>query len=233
MRLRNLLTGISLFFCTLIMAQDSGFSWGISLYPNSSGRRLVALGNYDEQFIRDIEALETTKFSYSTGLVAEWRAEKLGLRIGLNYMNSGYQTIRRDFGADEPNPQNASQIREQFENTYIETPIAFLFSHNLKEGSALFFMLGASLALNLTNQTNTILYFGETTQSERSATEGDFRPFNYAFQSGIGWTTNLGERFTLVVQPHFQFWLKGILEDNLVNRNLYSLGLKTAFMLNN
>ena len=232
MTIKKLLSGLFFFLIgTILLAQDSGFAWGISLYPNSSGRRLVALGNYDEEFVRETEALETTKFSYSAGLIAEWKGEKLGFRTGLNYMQSGYQTIKQLFPTDEPNPDNASHIRQQFNNTYIEAPVEFLFSQSLKEGSALFFMLGASFAVNLSNKTNTILYFGETNQSNSSDTEGDFRPFNYAFQSGMGWKTDIGENFTIVIQPHFQFWLKGLLEDNLVNRNLYSLGLKTAFLI--
>ena len=113
MIVKKLLSG--LFFlglATCLLAQDSGFAWGISLYPNSSGRRLVALGNYDEDFIRDTEALETSRFSYSAGLIAEWKGEKLGFRTGLNYMQSGYQTIKQQFPIDDPNPQNASHIRQ-------------------------------------------------------------------------------------------------------------------------
>ena len=72
MQLKYLLSVFFLISASLSMlAQDSGFSWGISLYPNSSGRRLVALGNYDDEFIRNLEALEMPKFSYSAGLVAE------------------------------------------------------------------------------------------------------------------------------------------------------------------
>ena len=232
MQLKYLLSVFFLISASLSMlAQDSGFSWGISLYPNSSGRRLVALGNYDDEFIRNLEALEMPKFSYSAGLVAEWRAEKLGFRMGLNYTNSGYQTIKQIFPDDEPNPDNASHIRERFHSTYIELPIEFLFSHNLKEGSALFFMLGTSFALNLSNTTQTILYFGETNQSSTADTEGDFNAFNYAFQSGIGWKADIGSRFTLVLQPNFQFWLKGLLQESNVNRNLYALGLKTVVLL--
>jgi hypothetical protein len=51
----------------------------------------------------------------------------------------------------------------------------------------------------------------------------------YSFISGLGWEHHFNG-FTTMIQPTFQFWLSGLLNDPLeqYNRNLYSVGVRTA-----
>ena len=225
---KTLISALFVFFLgNLLLAQDNSFTWGVQAYPNYSGRRLVALANYSDEEIQELEALETGMFGYSAGVMAEWRGDKLGMRLGLNYMNAGYQTIRQRLQQDDPNAPSEQQI--QYVSNFIEVPVEFLFSHDLKEAKAsMFFMLGASFAYNFSNQTRTVEFFGETNRSASVDTEGDFRTFHTAFQSGIGMELGIGERVILLFQPNFQFWLQGLLEDADLNRNLYSVGMKVG-----
>lgn len=222
---------LSIFMCFggLLIAQDNTFNWGFNVYPNYSGRRLVALANYDREQIREIEDLETGMFAYSAGIMAEWKAQKLGMRLGLSYLSSGYQTIKVFLQNDDPNSPSEEQI--QYRSNFIEVPVEFLFSHDLIDTKAsVFFMLGASLSYNLGNNTRTIGFFRDTQTSASEPSEGDFRNINYAFQSGIGLELSVGERLILLFQPNFQFWLQGLTTDTDLNRNLYSVGLKTGIL---
>ncbi len=58
----------------------------------------------------------------------------------------------------------------------------------------------------------------------------DFRTVNYAFQTGMGWEYAFSERFMMVLTPTFKFWMRGVLKENDLNRNLYSIGLNARLM---
>ena len=208
------------------MIGQTTFDWGISLYPNVSNRRLIAFSNISDREIIRLDSLESGRFSYSAGLNAGWRGGKVGFYFGLNYMDTGYKTLKGGFAIDEPNPREASNRRFVYKNTNLEVPVELKFYQELKDGSHFYFMLGGAMSINLQNNFNTILYFGDSQELERTKDEREFRSTNFAFQTGMGWEKALSDKIILAVQPTFQFWTKGVLVDNELNRNLYSFGLK-------
>ena len=215
---------------TISSIGQSRFGYGISVYPNFSGARLISFGNISERQIQEINDREIWKFSYAGGIFANWRSEKLGFQVGLNYMNSGYQTIRDTVPTAAPNPRNAEDWRFIYQSNYIEVPVDLQFFQELERGSEFFFMLGASFSYNLNNRVDTIFYFGDSETSEQEDQENsEYNGLNFAFQFALGWEKALGDNFALIIQPTFQFWFRGLLKDNTFNRSLYSLGLRVAF----
>lgn len=206
--------------------------WGLNLSPSISNRRLIAYANVTEEMIREIEALETNKPSYSANLFLYWRSEKIGFQIGAGFMDIGYRTIKTPIPASDPEFPNATSRRFTYQNYNLEIPASIKFYQELGSDDFFNFMLGASLSYNLSNNVLTTLYNGETGTTTSMADESDFRKVNYAFTTGLGWEHRFSPRFTLMLQPTFAFWLKGVLKESEtieINRNLYTFGVNVGF----
>ena len=215
-----------LFGASSIFAQTT-FDVGLSLYPNMSNRRLIAFNNLSTQAQKTLDSLESARPSYSIGVVAGWRGGKAGFQFGLSYMNTGYRTLKQAIPADDPQSEIASNRRYTFQNTNIEIPINLLFYQELSEKDEFFFMMGTALSFNLQNKNQVILYSGENKiREEVPVNQDDFRLFNYAFEAGMGWERTFNDRLAMIIQPNFQFWFKGVLEKNELNRSLYNFGLR-------
>lgn len=213
--------------------EPARFSWGVSLYPNFSDRRLIAFSNISEEMIRALDSREISKPSWSAGLFGGWKGYRVGFQFGVQFMDIGYRTVKEPFPANEPNPTFATERRYVYQNYNIETPVEILFIQELRPGAKFHFMLGGSLSYNLRNNIRIINFAGDSKEVTVSQEDQDlFRDINYAFQTGIGFEKNFGERLSVFFQPTFQFWIKGILKDNELNRNLYSFGLKTGVRFN-
>jgi len=215
---------------TALTAQPT-FRWGLNLYPNLTNRRLIALSNISQSAIDSIEKREVSRPSWSAGVTAGWRGKKLGFHTGINYMDAGYRTVKEDTPEDDPKLPLGRQRRFAFQNNYLEIPAEVNFYQSLGERSAFYFMLGTAISINTTNRTDTFYYSGERiTGVHQQDDSDDFRTINYAFQTGMGWEYAFSERFMMVLSPTFKFWMRGVLKENDLNRNLYSIGLNARLM---
>ena len=221
--------GLLFLFTSVLSAQDT-FDWGLNLYPNYSDRRLISFNAISDSTILLIDQRENGRFSYSAGLIAGWRGKKASFNFGLNYMNTGYQTVKEPIPADDPAPEGADSRRFVFQNTNLEVPLEVNFYQELSPGTEFYFMLGWTFSYNLNNRIKTIYFLPENRQTESVTDETEeFRKFNYGFQTGIGMEKTFSDRYALVVGPQFQFWFKGVYAEDNLNRSLYSFGLKIAF----
>lgn len=220
---------LSFSLCTFssLLAQ-TGFSWGVSLYPNLSDRRLINTGGrLSEKAIANLDQLEKSVFSYAAGLEMQWQGEAVGLNLGLRYRNAGYRSGRTLLLPDDPNSDFADESEFRFRQNAVEVPVDMLFFFGLGNKSALFFSMGVAFSYALQSENELTLYRNSNVETRILEPEYEFRPFNYAFQTGMGWQTKLSDNLVLSAQPHFQFWFKGIYEDRAeINRNLYNLGMK-------
>lgn len=209
-------------------AQD--FFWGFNLFPNYSDRRLIVTGVVlSDEMIGEIEARETGKFSVSGGGLAGWRGEKTGFQFGVSFSETGYQTVKEPIPADDPAFATASERRFIYRNFNLEIPLEILFIHDLDDRNDFFFMLGGAGSVNLFNRTTEIRYAGDSRERiNADLPEESFRPFNFAFQAGMGWEHGMGGSSTLFIQPNFQFWLSGLLQDADINWSLYNIGMKAG-----
>lgn len=218
---------IMLLFISCILLAQTTFDVGLSLYPSISNRRLIAFSNISEAEQNRLDSIEMNRLSYGIGLTAGWKGGKAGLQLGINYMNTGYRTIKEAIPPDDPQSEQASNRRFSYQNTNLEVPVDVQFFQEVSPGNEFFFAMGTVFSFNLQNKNQVILFSGESkTRAPLEINEDDFRFFNYAFQAGMGWEKTFSERFALVVQPNFQFWFRGVLENNELNRSLYNFGLR-------
>ncbi|WP_170110440.1 outer membrane beta-barrel protein [Flavilitoribacter nigricans] len=221
-----LLAGLCLL--ALDLSAQEGTWYSINLYPNYSDRRLIVFENLNQTQIDAIDSLEAAKPSYSIGGAIQWRGEFIGFQLGANLVNTGYRTIRQAIPADDPFSGQADEYEQTFTNYLLEVPVELTFYQTLNENNEFFFMMGTGIAYNLTNRTRTTLFSnGGTNPVDNSPTdEVDFRNINVEFQAALGWEKAFSPNLRIVVQPHFQFWLRGLYVDELINRNIYSLGVR-------
>ena len=221
------------FFSTSIFSQEATFSWGINGTPNFSHRRLIAQDVIDRPKIDSLEELEIARFSYSAGIHARWRTDRIGFQTGLNFVNSGHRTQRVAVESTDPAPPNATEKRTVYQHLFIEAPAELYFFQEIDDKNDFFFMMGISFAYNLNNATNIIFYDGENSDVVAEDVEdGEFSSINYSFLTGMGWEHHFNESFSLSLQPTFQFWLRPLFNDINVplNRNLYALGLRASLL---
>lgn len=215
---------------TALTAQST-FRWGVNLYPNLTHRRLIALSNISQPAIDSIEKREVSRPSLSAGFTMGWRGKKLGFHTGINFVDAGYRTVKEATPEGDPKIELGSQRRFAFQNNYFEIPAEVNFYQSLGERSAFYFMLGSAISINTTNRYDTIYYSGErVTSASGQADSDDFRRINYAFQTGMGWEYAFSERLMMVLTPTFKFWMRGVLKENDLNRNLYSIGLNARLL---
>ncbi len=225
-----LIWGLCLLLFDVAIGQ-SRFHWGPELFPNYSGRRLILFsGTVSDDMIESLNATERGKLSLAGGLQAGWQGPKAGFRFGLLFSETGYRTIRQNIPPDAPdNPSGADQQRFLYRNYNLELPVSIDFIHELDDRNNFFFSLGTAMSYNLANQQTTFLYFGDRVERiDGPEPEGDFRKFNYAFITGMGWESELSGSLSLYLQPSFQFWFKGLLVEADIDRSLYALGLKAG-----
>jgi len=220
-----------LFLCFFYVGESiaqAGFSWGISLYPNYSDRRLIAYSFITQDEINRLDSLEGGRFSYSGGILAEWRTEKVGFQTGLNFMNTGYRTIRETLLPGDPDEGQGTERSFLFRNFNIEVPAELHFYQEVSPGNEFIFTLGGALSYNIANSSFKILHSdGNSERIDVADEEQEFRPLNIAFVTAVGWETDISETFSLVIQPTFEFWMRGIFTTTSdLNRNLYNLGVK-------
>ena len=220
------------FFCLLIaeLSAQSGTWYSVNLYPNYSNRRLIVFDNLNQDQVDAIDDLEASKPSYSIGGAIQWRGEFLGFQMGANFVNTGYRVVRQPIPGDGPFAGRGEEYRQTFTNYMMEIPIEVTFYQTLSETDEFFFMLGTGLGYNMSNRTRTTLYSGGGTATVENTPTDDktFRNLNTEFQAALGWEKALNPQLKLVVQPHFQFWMRGLYLDELINRNLYSLGVRVG-----
>lgn len=228
--MKNILLLAGICLLSLDLAAQEGTWYSINLYPNFADRRLIVFDNLNRDQIEAIDSLEASKPSYAIGGAIQWRGEFIGFQLGANLVNTGYRTIRQRIPAEDPFAGQADEYEQTFSTYLIELPIELTFYQTLNENNEFFFLLGSGIAYNLANRTRTTLFSNSSnTPVDNAPTEGVlFRNINLEFQAALGWEKAFSPNFRLLVQPHFQFWLRGLYVDELINRNLYSLGVRVG-----
>lgn len=226
-------TGFLLIACCIASSlfAQSELKVGVELYPNISHRRLVAQFNdVDPNETQRLENLEVSRFSYSAGVMAQWRTDRIGFKTGAYFVESGYQTRRTEVDLRDDIPDGAEDQRINYVHYFIEIPAELLFYQTLDDKNDFLFSMGLSMAVNIANRERTTYYTDDITEQVSEAPVGqNFSGLGYSFISGLGWEHHF-EGFSTLIQPTFQFWLGGLLNDPIAryNRNLYAVGVRTA-----
>lgn len=213
------------------LSAQSELKVGVELYPNISHRRLVAqLNDVDPEETQRLENLEVSRFSYTAGVMAQWRTERIAFKTGVYFVESGYQTRRTEVDLRDDIPDGAEDQRINYLHYFIEVPAELLFYQTLDDKNDFLFSMGLSMAVNIANRERTTYYTDDIEEQVSEEPEGsNFSGLGYSFISGLGWEHHF-DGFSTLIQPTFQFWLVGLLNDPLApyNRNLYAVGVRTA-----
>ena len=232
--LRYLLLPFLVMLCAITGAfAQEGPQYGLSAYPSFSGARLGAGTTINNAALDSLEARETSRPSIAFGLAAQWRGAKAGFRTGIQLTNTGYRTVQEPVPTGEPAPPGAVTRSIAYRSMFIEMPAEILFLHEINTKDRVNFMMGVGAAYNIGNYEDTTYFSGERIGTEKQKLSNDnFRRLHLSFQTGVGWQRDFGQKVVFFVQPTFQFWFNGLLlEPGEVNRNLYSIGLKTGILL--
>lgn len=208
---------------------QSSLQWGVELFPNLSYRRLLPRNDINRDQIDAVDDMEQGKFSYSAGLVATWRKERIGFKTGLTFVESGYQKRRMEVDLRDNVPPGAEDERTAFQNLFIEVPAEMLFFQNFDPKNQMYFSMGLAAAFNIDNRERVTYYFGDTQDVvSEQLDNSEFSALHFSFVSGMGYQHDFDQGFSLFVQPTLQFWLTSLLNDPNAefNRNLYAVGLR-------
>jgi hypothetical protein len=229
--LPGLLVSTLLLLSLSICAQNySGI--GVSLFPNWSGRRLVALDANSVAQVDSLDALEGLRPAYSAGFFLSYRGKRAGVQAGLQYTEVGYNGERRPITFDDPEAPNFTERAQNFRSRQVEIPLSVLMYQPLGDKDDFYFLMGTSLSYNLSNEDLTVLYAGDISERRTAEAPQDFRRLNYAFQTAMGWEHRFRGRIVMNVAPTFKLWLAGLYRDEaFLNRNIYQFGLRVAFRL--
>ena len=221
-------------WCATGIAQTVN-EFGISLYPHFSDRRLSYFGNPEQSFLDSIQRNEISRPSYEISVYWQAKGEKVGLYVGLGYLNTGFRT---SFDTLENAPAefpNAFKVRTDHKNINLTLPVEVNFSHKINDYNEFSFGLGFALSYNLTNFENELYYSSKKhigNVTNEVGTVG-YNRFNTAFQSSVGWRHTFKNGLSFHLQPMFRMWLKPTKQVNDFFRNLYSLGIRTSFTFSN
>lgn len=213
------------------LSAQAALRWGVEVFPNVSHRRLVAQFNdVDPDETQRLENLEVSRLSYTAGLMAQWRAERIGFKTGLYFVESGYQTRRTEVDLRDDIPNGAEDQRINYISYFLEVPAELLFYQTLDDKNDFLFSMGISIALNIANRERTTFYIDDIEEPVTVEPEGNnFAALGYSFVTGLGWEHHF-DGFSILLQPTFQFWLSGLLNDPSAryNRNLYAVGVRAG-----
>jgi len=229
--MRKYLFLLSFLFISIFSFGQADFIWGLNFYPNYSDGRLVVLTqNISQDSVISLDQSQRGKMSYTAGLFAGWKGPKAAFQLGINFMESGFQTEKVFVTENEPAPVGAQMKQSIYQSYYLEVPINLLFFHELENGSEFSFSMGSLLSYNFQNFDNTTYFLEGRSEKQKNklGTDG-FRNVNYGFQAGIGWGKKLTEHMVFYLHPNFKFWFRGMKpDDSDINHNLYSLGIRTG-----
>lgn len=230
---KNILLLLStLFLVPELVAQEAGTSWGLQVFPNYSYRKLLPVNNSITQAtLFEIGEMEQGKFSYSGGVIMEFHwGPKVGFQTGLNYQQTGYQTIRTPFIL---NDGTEAEQQQTFEYLSAEIPFILNFYQEFSPKTRIYFMMGGTAVANLRNQAKTTIYNGAESIGQTSTTkiEAENNPVVFSLFMGMGLEQFVSDRISIFLQPNFQFFLQPVIDDSQLARVPYGVGVSAGIKL--
>ncbi len=200
---------------------------GIELAPHFGNSRISSSGLVFSELERQ-DSLESGATGYGVGLIYTSRVNKIGFSTGLRYLDTGYEVAQQaDRGAQE-----GRTFSQQARARYLSVPFELNFYQDVTEKDRIFFTLGAAGHLHLgTRITQTDFLNGDQTGEVRLEQDESvsYRSPLFSLNAGVGFDRKFNERWSLRLEPFFQFFLQGSqrTEADQINRNYYQLGVRT------
>lgn len=235
MKQLSLTTILFVFFALSGNAQTKKFAFGINLYPNYSAGVISNDGNTPVEAQSGFDAIETWKPCLSSNIFVEYTInEKSMLGFGMGYQNNGEKTQKLQLiyaydpitGQPIIDPSEPSEAKFVYNRHNLELPIYY----KRMFGNRFYLQAGVSGMINLLNTSTTVKYYLDDSKERKTSTDNstDFRRFNIAANLGCGWNYLTRDKFTLFVQPSFQYGILGVSKSASLNRNFFSTGISTG-----
>lgn len=199
--------------------------YGIELSPHHGSTRISGGQGVNFLELERLDSLETGAAGYSVGLIYTSRVNKIGFTTGLRFTETGYNV------AEQPSRMMGSTqtFSQVIRANYLSIPFELNFYQDITPKDRVFFTLGLAAHFQLkTKVTQTNFSDGEKLGEvvlERDSEE-EFRSPIPSLNTAIGFDRKFSERWSMRIEPFFQFFLQGNLraEFNQTNRNFYQLG---------
>jgi hypothetical protein len=235
MKQLSLTTILFVFFALSGNAQTKKFAFGINFYPNYTVGIISNDGNTPGSVQAGFDAIETWKPCLSSNIFVEYTInEKSMLGFGMGYQNNGEKTQKLQLiyaydpitGQPIIDPSEPSEAKFVYNRHNLELPIYY----KRMFGKRFYLQAGVSGMINLLNTSTTVKYYLDDSKERKTSTDNstDFRRFNIAVNLGCGWNYLTRDKFTLFVQPSFQYGILGVSKTASLNRNFFSTGISTG-----
>lgn len=167
--------------------------------------------------IGSIEPGASSKAKFDNNVSNE-RSPSQKFSTDLNYVNpEGFYAPADNYIPDD------GTIDQYFE--YLEVPL--LFKYKIIDRKIDFNLLGGVSTNFLVG--NRVVY-NQDGSSEVIGSTGNIRTFNYSGNFGLGIDYNIAERFHLLFEPQFKYYMNSINSNNLIGNRPYTLGLYSGFI---
>ena len=221
---RSILISTLLLLASLVNAQDSKFSIGITGSPD--------IYNYEFKPIPDFYHTYKTKTNYSIGLSVSYNfAERFSVKSGLLYSTKGYILNYSWIGAEPNDP--FIPVESNMNINYLDVPVLISYDFLQLDKLSLFTSSGI-VASFLIDENET------STMGDGSEKETDFSRvmFNQSFNNTlvaidleVGLNYNINQKVYVSVAPYLRFGLDKI-SDEVLESNPISYGASLGLHVN-
>lgn len=173
---------------------------------------------------------EIAKFGYTTGLQFCYNIKKnLGLELGIQYSNKGYQTQSKQLTFDPNVPSTSATIKyiNNFHSVDIPLKVNYMFGK-----SKLRLLTSAGLTTHLFfNETKTsIITYADRTERKTNPSTENYKTHNFSPTVGLGMDYQMTNNMNLRIEPTFRYGIMNIIETP-VTATLYNAGINVAYYI--
>lgn len=218
------------FAATTVFAQTKKFSAGISVMPLWSDFIISSDGTTPDDILQI--AREDTKgtLGFNALAMGEYPIKnRLSLRIGLGYSQTGYETPKKELRWAQPAPSEPTASK--FKTIHSDVVIPFVLKLYSKRKPNWYGLIGGSSVIMIgRTQKMTLWYLDdrvETTEADVSGTT-NYRKFNSSGIIGGGYEFHLTPKAHLFLEPTFTCNIGTLVKDVPFAYRTFTAGLNTG-----
>ena len=210
-----------------LSAQDvieHGF--GIELGGHHGSRRISSGSGQNFPQLQRQDSLESGVAGFSAGFMYTSRVNKIGFTTGLRYLETGY-----NIGMQPDDFDQERSFTREVKGRYVSVPFELNFYQDITPKNRVFFALGAAAHVHVGTKVTEFTFINGSQSGEADLPEDPeeaFRNAIFSINTSLGLDRKLSERWSVRLEPYFQFFLQGNLQGNFnrFNRNYYQLGAR-------
>ncbi len=212
----------------------SRFQIGFSFSPDACYRTLKNTdGSESSDFVIDIRNdMETITFGYTSGVNFQYNLNRfLGLVLGIQYANKGYQDKKQDVvpPTSQPDPSLPKQFKfiQNFKTLDLPVKLNFTVGKNKFR-----FTTGIGAAANylMKESQTSVMYYADRTTRNTGPSGFDYKKWNLSPFISVGIDYQIAQNMNLRVEPTVRYGIMQII-DAPVTGYLFSAGLNVSYYI--